>query len=170
MKRHLTLCTTSDRGDDLKDAVAVVANGADPRAHVGARARLTPVTRNRWMHTLILKGNLDDRSAAELEEEIECLCQEGVTNLTVDLGQLDGADPHAAQVIASRSAYWRRRGRHFLVLHGTDAIYRAFAEAGASDLLTPEPTNRVGRRFSGASPGGQLAGVSTTMIRELGRD
>jgi anti-anti-sigma factor len=171
MKRHLTLCTTSPRGDDLGDATAAMANGADSLAgKARTRAHLTPVPPKQWMHTLILKGNLDDRSAHELEEEIECLCQEGVTNLTLDLGQLDAADPRAADLIASRSAYWKRRGRHFSVLCGSDAIRRAFAEVGSSDLLTPEPTIRVGRRFSSASSGGDLADVSTTMIRELGRD
>ena len=69
MKRHLTLCTTSPCGDDLGDAAAAMAKGADaPAAQARARAHLTPVPPKQWMHTLILKGNLDDRSAHELEE------------------------------------------------------------------------------------------------------
>jgi hypothetical protein len=53
-----------------------------------ARPHLTLASAPVWRHELTLTGTLDHRSAAELEEEIECLCQEGVTILTLDLRQL----------------------------------------------------------------------------------
>ena len=74
MKPHLTLSTTNHEMS--------LSEAAHPGPH------LTLASAPVWRHKLILTGKLDHRSAPELEEEIECLCQEGVTILTLDLRQL----------------------------------------------------------------------------------
>ena len=120
-----------------------------------------------WAHTLVLTGQLDCRSASELEEEIECLCQEGVTTLTLDLRQLDAIDSAGVTVIAFRGAACRRLGHAFAVIPGSGAIHRALAEGGARHLLTPEPDASVVRRFSGRSSHGRFSDRSTVMIKNL---
>jgi anti-anti-sigma factor len=132
-----------------------------------ARPRLTLASEPVWMHKLILTGKLDHRSASELEEEIECLCEEGVTALTLDLRQLDTIDSTGATAIARRGAVCRMRGHDFAVIPGSRVIHRALAEAGATDLLTPDPNASVVRRFPSNSTDGSAAYRSTAMIKSL---
>jgi anti-anti-sigma factor len=90
-----------------------------------------------WTHTLVLTGALHTHSATVLEEEIENLCQEGVSAITLDLRELDSIDPLGAAVIAYRDRDCRRRGCAFAVIPGSPASHRTLAEAGVTDLLTP---------------------------------
>jgi anti-anti-sigma factor len=153
MKPHLTLSTT-DHETGLWEA---------PHA----RPHLTLASAPVWRHKLILTGRLDHRSAAEVEEEIECLCQEGVTILTLDLRQLDAIDAAGARTIAFRGTLCRRRGHDFAVIPGSSAIHRALTEAGAADLLAPDPDETVVRRFSSRPPDGPLPDRSTATIKNL---
>jgi anti-anti-sigma factor len=127
---------------------------------------LTLVPARPWSHTLILKGSLDHESAAELEEELECLQQEGVTDLTLDLRQLDELDPFGAHVIASRSAFFTGRGRNFAVLVSSTELDRTLSDAGAGDLVVAAPGKDVAQRVSRFSS--HTTDLSTTMIREVG--
>ena len=107
MKRHLTLSTTSryarNQGDTA-EAVADRTRASDDETSLSeaahARPHLTPASAPVWRHKLILTGKLDYHSAPELEEEIECLCEEGVTILTLDLRQLDAVDSTGVTAIA----------------------------------------------------------------------
>jgi anti-anti-sigma factor len=119
-----------------------------------------------WSHTLILKGSLDHESAAELEEELECLQQEGVTDLTLDLRQLDELDSFGAQVIASRSAFFTGRGRNFAVLVSSTELDRTLSDAGGGDLVVAAPGEDVAQRVSRFSS--HTTDLSTTMIRDVG--
>jgi len=132
-----------------------------------ARPHLTLASAPVWRHKLILTGRLDHRSAAELEEEIECLCQEGVTILTLDLRQLDAIDAAGARTIAFRGALCQRRGHDLAVISGSRPTHRALAEAGATDLLAPDPSETVVRRFSSRSADGSFPDRSTVMIKSL---
>jgi anti-anti-sigma factor len=111
-------------------------------------------------HTLILTGELDRGSAHALEAEIERLCEEGVTGITLDLRELTYIDSIGVAVIAFRCGLCRRRGYDFAVIPGSRFIHRAFEQAGVTDLLpfqkddvaAPGPTalalghrSRVGR-------------------------
>jgi anti-anti-sigma factor len=117
---------------------------------------------------LILTGKLDLQTASELEEEIECLCQEGVTTLTLDLRQLNEIDFTGARTIAFRSALCKRRGHDFAVIPGSGPVGRTLAEAGATDTLAGEPAGHDGHRLTAiTSPGGSFSDVSTMMIKEL---
>ena len=155
MNHHLTLSTASQYArnqDDEVEAVADRTRASEGEASLSvaahARPHLTLASTPVWRHKLILTGKLDYRSAPELEEEIECLCQEGVTILTLDLRQLDAIDSTGATVIAFRGAACKRRGHDFAVIPGSRIIHRALAEAGATDLLTLDPNESVVRRFS----------------------
>jgi anti-anti-sigma regulatory factor len=166
MKRDLISSATTQNGDARGVLGATVPSGNGGAVSVHERPHLTLVPARLWSHTLIIKGNLDTESAAELEDELECLRQEGVTELTLDLRQLDELDPYAAQVIASHSAVFKGRGRHFAVLVGSPVIDRALAEAGGADLVMHAPTEGTARRFSRSSS--HITDLSTTMIRDMG--
>ncbi len=174
MTHHLTLSTASqhvrNQGDEV-EAASDRTRASDGEARLSVAVHdwphLTLTSTLVWRHKLILTGKLDYRSAPELEEEIECLCQEGVTILTLDLRQLEAIDSTGATVIAFRGAACKRQGRDFAVIPGSRIVHRALAEAGATDLLTLDPNESVVRRFSGRSPDGFFSDRSTTMINNL---
>jgi anti-anti-sigma factor len=174
MKRHLTLSTMSQYARNQEDTAEAAADrtrlGDDEISlseAVHARPRLTLASAPIWRHKLILTGKLDYRSAPELEEEIECLCQEGVTTLTLDLRQLDAIDSTGVSAIAFGGTACKRRGHDFAVIAGSRVIRSALAEAGAANLLTPDSSESVVRRFSSRSSEGSCSDRSTTMIKSL---
>ncbi len=174
MTHHLTLSTASkharNQGEEVEAASdRTRASEGEANLSVAAHSRphLTLASAPVWRHRLILTGKLDYLSASELEEEIECLCQEGVTILTLDLRQLDVIDPTGATVIAFCGAACRRRGHDFVVIPGSRVTHRALAEAGATDLLTFDRNESVVRRFSSRSSDGFFSDRSTTMIKNL---
>jgi len=130
---------------------------------------LTSPTMSRyvWRHKLILTGSLDCHTAPELEDEIECLAEEGVTILTLDLRQLDAIDSSGATAIAFRGSSYRRQGHDFAVIPGSSVIRHALAEAGAANLLTPDPSESVVRNFPSRPAGGAHSDRSTAMIKSL---
>jgi anti-anti-sigma factor len=174
MKRHLTLPTASPGALEHGDTAGAVADrppagdgqsGLSETAH--ARPRLTLASEPVWRHKLILTGKLDHCSAPELEEEIECLCEEGVTTLTLDLCQLDEIDSTGVTAIAHRGAACKMRGRDVAVIPGSPVIHSALAEAGAVDLLTPDPSASLVRRYPGPAAENPSAYRSTVMIKSL---
>jgi anti-anti-sigma factor len=174
MTHHLTLSTASQHARNQSDEVEAASgrtrvNDGEANLSVAAysRPQLTLASTPVWRHRLILTGKLDYRSASELEEEIECLCQEGVTILTLDLRQLEAIDPTGATVIAFRGAAWRRQGHDFAVIPGSRVIHSALAEAGATDLLTLDRSESIVRRYSSRSLDGISSDRSTTMINNL---
>lgn len=86
-------------------------------------------------HTLILTGGLDRRSAPALEAEIERLCDEGVTAITLDLRELTYIDSIGTAVIAFRCRLCQRRGYDFALIPGSPLVQRAFERAGVIDRL-----------------------------------
>jgi anti-anti-sigma factor len=88
-----------------------------------------------WTHTLILTGELNRRSAHTLEAEIEHLCEEGVTGITLDLRGLTYIDWTGVAVIAFRCNLCKRRGFDFALIPGSPLIQRAFEQAGVGDSL-----------------------------------
>ncbi len=170
MTHHLTLSTASQHvrsQSDEVEAASGLTRGCDGEADLSVaahyRPNLTLASTPVWRHRLILTGKLDCRSASELEEEIDCLCQEGVTILTLDLRQLDAIDPTGAMVVAFCGAACRKRGHDFAVIPGSRLIHRALTEAGATDLLTLD-RNGIAVR---CSSDGFSSDRSTTMIKNL---
>jgi anti-sigma B factor antagonist len=88
-----------------------------------------------WTHTLILTGELDRGSVHVLEGEIERLCEEGVTGITLDLRELEHIDSIGVAVIAFRCGLCRRRGHEFALIPGSRSVQRAFEQAGVAELL-----------------------------------
>lgn len=167
MKRHLTSSTT-DRGTRgpfsptrtiIRDEALVAYDNREHPKPVQDGSLLTLASVRVWAHTLVLTGKLDLCSAPELEEEIESLCQEGVTSLTLDLRQLDSIDLAGIAVIAFRSRACRRRGHDFAVIPGSRIIHRALLEAGVTDLRTVEPDEITAHRLSAPSPRGPFPGT-----------
>jgi anti-anti-sigma factor len=141
MKRHeMALAASVGRYEDGKVAVA------NPRRTIALnRARLTkaatgdasfgPAGMVAREHTLILTGTLDGRSANALEAEIERLCEEKVTSITLDLSELSYIDGIGVAVVAFRCRLCQRRGYDFGLIPGSRMIHRAFEQAGVAGLL-----------------------------------
>lgn len=174
MTHHLTLSTASRhvRGqDDEVQAASGLTRVSDSKANLSvaahSRPHLTLASTPVWRHRLILTGKLDCRSASELEEEIDCLCQEGVTTLTLDLRQLDAIDPTGATVIAFCGAACRRQGRDFAVIPGSGVVQSVLTEVGATDLPALGRNDSVPRHYASCPSDRSSSGRSTTMIQKL---
>jgi len=94
-------------------------------------------------HTLVLEGELHRRSAAALEAEIERLCDDGVTAITLDLRELSYVDTIGIAVIAFRSGLCKRRGHDFSVISGSPVIRRALEQAGVTEVESLEHSGVV---------------------------
>jgi anti-anti-sigma factor len=142
MKRHhIAMAASVDEHAD--GAIASVADKpqAAMQSKVGrtkpalATAGFPPARLGAREHTLILIGELDGGSAHELEAEIELLCEERVTSITLDLRQLTYIDQVGVAVIAFRCRLCQRRGHEFALIAGGRRIHRAFEQAGVASLL-----------------------------------
>ena len=144
MKRHLTASAVSVGARSEGDVAGSVAIRPQPHAAVSTNSRSQPASSEANLvlasvsvqaHTLILTGELDHRSAHALEAEIERLCEEGVTGITLDLSELSYIDSIGVAVIAFRCGLCKRRGYDFALIPGSRFVHRAFEQAGVSDLL-----------------------------------
>jgi anti-anti-sigma factor len=173
MKPHLTLSNASQQVLDQVDPMEAFADRAPGERQVGrsevarVRPHSTLAHEPVWRHKLILTGKLDHHSAPELAEEIECLCEEGVTTLTLDLRQLEAIDSTGVTAIARRGAVCKLRGHDFAVIPGSRSVRHALAEAGADDLLEPDSAGRVVRRFPTRLANDSAVYRSTAMIKSL---
>ena len=121
------------RASALHDPELVPLEPDPPGAQDGDGLVLRGV--NAWNHTVILTGELTHRSAHTLEVEIERLCEEGVTDITLDLRDLTWIDPVGVAVIAFRCGLCEKRGYGFRLIRGSHAVQHAFEQAGALELL-----------------------------------
>jgi len=146
MKRHhmrmaVSVCTGSD-GDPPSDGVANQTQTAYKEnrrtlapEREGGEARPAPLPVARRMHTLVLTGSLDRGSVGQLEAELEQLCEEGVTGITLDLRQLTYIEEIGVSVVGFRCGLYQRRGYDFALIRGPREVQRAFEAAGLSELL-----------------------------------
>jgi anti-anti-sigma factor len=142
MERHQMTMAASVHARTDEDAVGSVATHPTVAFNTTERNTRAPETASfvapdvaLRMHTLVLTGSLDRSSVHTLEAEIERLCEEGVTGITLDLRQLADIDPFGVAVIAFRCGLCKRRGYDFALIRGSRAIQRAFEKAGVSELL-----------------------------------
>ncbi len=112
-----------------------------------------------------MRGTLDEDLTAELEEELECLCEEGVTSVVLDVRELRALEPLGAQAIAAGGAFCRQRGRDLQVISGSPDVEQLLSRVGAGDLLVTQPGG--GRGAAPAGLGAAEAAVQTTTVREL---
>jgi anti-anti-sigma factor len=125
-------------GDALNGAADRTQTAFDKRRDPPAPLReveFTPARVARRMHTLILTGSLDRGSVRQLETEIERLCDDGVTGITLDLRELTYIDAIGVAVVAFRCGLCLRRGYDFALIRGPRIVQRAFEHAGLSELL-----------------------------------
>jgi anti-anti-sigma factor len=142
MKRHRTASAVGIDRRNEGGAVGSVANRTHTSFNVSTPTQPAPsepslvlASVSVWTHTLVLTGELNHRSAHALEAEIERLCQEGVTGITLDLRELTYIDSIGVAVIAFRCGLCERRGYDFALIPGSRFIHRAFEQAGVADLL-----------------------------------
>jgi anti-anti-sigma factor len=156
MERHLTTVRIETPEEEVPPlgVVAPADRGAiqDARASFATeeqrRAPRKPAVR---AHTLILTGELNHRSAHALETEIERLCGEGVTRITLDLRQLTHIDSIGVAVIAFRCKLCQRQGLGFTLIPGTRLIHRAFEQAGVAETLPFQEDDIAARRLRTAT-------------------
>ncbi len=151
MKRHLTTSAVNSGGSSgagvLEEPPATVLLDPDPPGSEAGERELVLTSVNTWNHTLILTGELTHRSAHALEVEIERLCEEGVTDITLDLRDLTGVDPVGVAVIAFRCGLCEKRGYGFKLIRGPQPVQRAFEQAGVLGLLPFEDGDEAGARL-----------------------
>ncbi|MFI4977780.1 MAG: STAS domain-containing protein [Solirubrobacterales bacterium] len=142
MKRHRLAIAASASTRNESGAAGSVANqtrtafNKNKRAQPAlSKASFAPASVSLRTHTLILTGDLDGGSAHALEAEIERLCDEGVTGITLDLRQLTYIDLTGVAVIAFRCGLCQKRGYDFALIPGSRFIHRVFERAGVTDLL-----------------------------------
>jgi anti-anti-sigma factor len=170
MKSHQTAMAADvcGRNDEIAVETATQTQTAfdEPRPIRSApsTARFAPASVALRTHTLILTGQLDRRSALALEAEIERLCQEGVTGITLDLRELSYIDPIGVAVIAFRCGLCQRRGYDFGLIRGSKIVHRAFELAGVVDLL-PFREEEVALQHLPARPLPRRRGMVATIDR-----
>jgi len=140
MKLHVTASavTVGTRKEDRATAGAggARAGANNTRTQPGpSEPTLALATTTVRTHTLVLSGELDHRSAHTLEAEIERLCEEGVTGITLDLRELTYIDSIGVSVIAFRCELCKRRGYEFSLVPGPRSVQRAFEQAAVAELL-----------------------------------
>lgn len=142
MKRHLTASAVDIGTQNASGAAGSVANPTHTAVDEDTRTQpassepsLVLASVSVRTHTLVLTGRLDHRSAHALEAEIERLCKEGVTGITLDLRELTYIDSIGVAVIAFRCRLCKRRGYDVALIPGSRFIRRAFERAGVKDLL-----------------------------------
>jgi anti-anti-sigma factor len=153
MKRH-QMAMAASVGAYHDGPIGAVATQAQTATYEKTRYATPPASEAGFVpasvgireHTLILTGELDRRSAHALEAEIERLCEEGVTSITLDLRELRYVDPIGVAVIAFRCRLCQRRGYEFALIPGGRMIHRAFEQAGVAGLL-PFQEDDASRRF-----------------------
>jgi anti-anti-sigma factor len=142
MKRHqlasaVSLDTPTERGA-VPSAVDRTQTAFDDNVGPGpasSEPRFVLASVSVRTHTLILTGELDGASALVLEAEIERLCEEGVTGITLDLRELESIDSIGVAVIAFRCGLCQRRGYDFAMIPGSRLVQRVFEQAGVAELL-----------------------------------
>jgi ABC-type transporter Mla MlaB component len=174
MKRHLTLATRREHARRQVQLAAVSgAEGSEQDSYAtaavgrGDRPQRPSGGVPEWRHTLILTGRLDQNSAADLADEIECLRQEGVTTLTLDVGQLDGIDSPGAHVIATQGVLFEEEGRRFSVIPGALLTPELTGDGRVRNLMVGSSTEGKAPRFVRPRARGLHLARTTTMIQHL---
>jgi anti-anti-sigma factor len=136
---------TQTEGGAVADVATKTHTAFNKNAHnqpAASGPSLVPTPASARPHTLILTGELHRSSARALEAEIERLCEEGVTGITLDLRELTYIDSVGVAVIAFRCGLCQRRGHEFSLIPGSPFIHRVFEQAGVTNLL-PAPGGDV---------------------------
>lgn len=158
MKMAVGVITRSDGDAPADGEVARTHTAFDNQTHAPAALDESSLARRRVdrMHTVVLTGSLDRDSAHQLEREIERLCEEGVTGITLDMSELAHIEAIGVAVVAFRCRLCRRRGYEFALTRGPRAIQLAFEQAGLGECLpfsdSPSPVREHPSSTDAATP------------------
>ena len=145
---------------------APALNGAESAS--AARDLHTALTTpSAWRHTLVLTGTLNAGTAPDLEEEVECLSQEGVTSIVLDLRRLQAIDPAGEEAIATLPALFKRQGPAIAVIGGAARAARGSLAVEDADTLAIERTEPSELALFAASRSTILPSRSTEMVKVL---
>jgi anti-anti-sigma factor len=175
MERYVTPSAVGIGTRSEGDAVGSVANRTHTAVNKNTRTRpasskpsLVLASVSVRMHTLVVTGELDHRSARALEAEIERLCQEGVTGITLDLRELTYIDWIGVAVIAFCCGLCKRRGYDFALIPGSRFIRRAFEQAGVTELLPFQEDDVAAPRLPAVGPNRSCAGADALRTTRAG--
>ena len=85
---------------------------------------------------IALEGRLDTTTAPELEKELKT-CLDGVTDLTLDMANLDYISSAGLRVLLSAHKTMMKQGQ-MKVTNASDIVKEVFDVTGFSDILTIE--------------------------------
>jgi anti-anti-sigma factor len=129
-------CVEVFRMPDSKLAEQPISATGVPDADVaGAQLLTLEDAADGATHRLTLSGELDLASAPLLEQQIERLCDEGATELLLDLSQLAFMDSTGLRVILNSAEVCQRHGCELSLTPGTPAVQRVFEITGVLELL-----------------------------------
>jgi anti-anti-sigma factor len=87
------------------------------------------------VHTLLLDGELDERSLDTLERALADCAAAGAETITLDLDRLRFIDSAGLWTITSARRWCKRGGVEFSLVRGPAPIHRIFEVTGLSDVL-----------------------------------
>ncbi|MEA2214608.1 MAG: anti-sigma factor antagonist [Solirubrobacteraceae bacterium] len=90
---------------------------------------------NEGMQTLILTGELDLASGAELDETIRRLCRTGTAGLVIDLRKLSFIDSTGVKSMLQAGRLCEEHGHEFRLIPGPRNIQRIFEVTGLDRAL-----------------------------------
>lgn len=105
-------------------------------------------------HTLLLTGELDIASAAELEEQAQRLCTRPVGELVLDLSQLEFIDSAGLNAILRVRALCQEHTCEFCLTPGAQPVQRLFEITRLVDRLPFRKASR-GEEGDPAAPSGR---------------
>lgn len=86
-------------------------------------------------HTLVLSGDLDHLSAAQLQPLVVRLCAEGARDIVLDMTRLSFMDSVGLQAILSAQMVCRDHGVGFMLTPAKASVQRVFEITGLTDVL-----------------------------------
>jgi anti-sigma B factor antagonist len=86
-------------------------------------------------HTLVLRGELDLSSAAELNRRLLPLCRDATNAVVLDLRQLTFIDASGLQIIVVAREVCARHETEFALVPGPTQVQRVFQVTGLLDVL-----------------------------------
>jgi anti-sigma B factor antagonist len=87
------------------------------------------------VYTLVLRGELDARSAPALETAVARHFAAGPGAIALDLGELDFIDSSGLWTILAAMRWCERQGRGFSLLPGPEPVQQVFEVTGLIDVL-----------------------------------
>jgi anti-sigma B factor antagonist len=89
--------------------------------------------------TLALTGEMDLATAPALEGAVIRLCKDGISQLVLDLSQLEFIDGSGLHAVSAARATCQRRGCELRIIPGRKELHRLFTVSGLDGRLPFRP-------------------------------